>query len=240
MNARKFLNIALSLLVLVSLVLTSSASVSAQGDAAPKAGVQNQKDKKDKKIKEKDRKEAAARSFQEGALNPLMLVEPMAMMPGEAPHYFSHPNYANSPLPTMTTTPGGQTTVGHAMQDRQFATDNATNVFVVLPDALTDGFPRQELYGLGQQMRRAAVSIPSNIAEGYGRKTHKQRFSFLENALGSVFELETQMELASRLGYPATENGSLANEIRKLGQGIAALMRFVERDSRNFVHLRPS
>jgi four helix bundle protein len=105
--------------------------------------------------------------------------------------------------------------------------------------ALTDRFPRQEVYGLAHQMRRAALSIPSNIAEGYGRKTHKQRFSFLENALGSLFELETQVELAARLGCAPTETIDLTNDIRQLGKGIAALMRFVERDSRNFVPLRP-
>ena len=66
--------------------------------------------------------------------------------------------------------------------------------------AATAVFPASERFGLTQQMRRAVVSIPSNIAEGYGRRTARQRYNFLENALGSVFELETQTELsASRL-----------------------------------------
>ena len=138
MNARKILNIVLSLLVLASLVFTSSASVSAQGNAAPNSGLQNRKEDKDKKIKEKDRKEAAARAFQEGMLNPLMMVESMAMpaMPGDAPRYFSHPNYANSPLPTIE---GAVIEMGNPLQDRTYATDNAAGVFVVLPVALPDG-----------------------------------------------------------------------------------------------------
>ena len=76
-------------------------------DYAAKA--QNVKEKHEKQIKQADRDAAAARKLQQGALNPLMLVEPeaaAAAAPGDAPRYFSHPNYANSPLPEVTTTPG--------------------------------------------------------------------------------------------------------------------------------------
>jgi four helix bundle protein len=60
--------------------------------------------------------------------------------------------------------------------------------------------PREEKYGLTSQMRRAAVSVPSNIAEGQGRRTTDEEFvRFLQIALGSVCELETQVELAVRL-----------------------------------------
>ena len=100
MTTRKLLNLIVSLLVLVSLLFGGSAPASAQSSTSPKGTVQN-KDK-DKKIKHKDRMEAAARALFEGALNLLMVDAQAAMTPGQAPHYFSHPNYANSPLPTVS------------------------------------------------------------------------------------------------------------------------------------------
>ena len=66
---------------------------------------------------------------------------------------------------------------------------------------LAKTFPRHEQYGLCDQMRRAAVSVPSNIAEGCGRGTDRDWAHFLGQALGSLCELETQLELAVRLGY---------------------------------------
>jgi four helix bundle protein len=65
----------------------------------------------------------------------------------------------------------------------------------------TQGFPRDELYGLTSQLRRAAVSVPSNIAEGQGRKSSKEFRHFLHNAVGSLMEIETQLTLAQLLGY---------------------------------------
>jgi len=66
---------------------------------------------------------------------------------------------------------------------------------------MTKGFPKTEIYGLSQQMRKAAVSIPSNIAEGYGR-THKAEYrQFLSIAYGSLMEVETQYSLAVDLKY---------------------------------------
>jgi len=61
---------------------------------------------------------------------------------------------------------------------------------------LTAGFPTEERYGLAQQMRRAAVSIPSNIAEGAGRNGAKEYLHFIGIARGSLAELETQLQLA--------------------------------------------
>jgi four helix bundle protein len=66
---------------------------------------------------------------------------------------------------------------------------------------LTRKFPKDEVYGLMSQMRRCAVSIPSNIAEGYGRQFKKETIQFLHIARGSLFELETQLFIASDLSY---------------------------------------
>ena len=66
---------------------------------------------------------------------------------------------------------------------------------------LTKSFPKEELYGLTSQMRRAAVSIPSNIAEGFTRLHDKEYKQFLYIALGSCSELSTQLIIASRLKY---------------------------------------
>jgi four helix bundle protein len=65
----------------------------------------------------------------------------------------------------------------------------------------TREFPRAETYGLTSQMRRAAISIPSNIAEGKGRYSPKELVQFLHHARGSLLELETQLEIAHELGY---------------------------------------
>lgn len=65
----------------------------------------------------------------------------------------------------------------------------------------TSRFPKHELYGLSSQMRRACVSIASNIAEGAARNSKKDYVRFLYIALGSCAELETQLEIVSRLGY---------------------------------------
>ncbi len=65
----------------------------------------------------------------------------------------------------------------------------------------TRNFPQHELYGLSSQMRRAAISIPSNIAEGNGRAHSKEYIQFLYLARGSLMELMTQLEIAHRLNY---------------------------------------
>ena len=67
--------------------------------------------------------------------------------------------------------------------------------------ALTDKFPKEEMYGMTSQMRRAAVSIPSNIAEGFKRNHNKEFSQFLHMALGSAAELETQLIISKEIGF---------------------------------------
>ncbi len=89
---------------------------------------------------------------------------------------------------------------------------------------LTQTFPREEQYGLTSQIRRAAVSIPSNIAEGQGRTSAGEFRQFLGIARGSTCEVETQLEIARALsfGNPAQidEADALANEVRKMLFGL--------------------
>ena len=70
---------------------------------------------------------------------------------------------------------------------------------------VTKRFPKEEIYGLTSQIRRSAVSIPSNIAEGYGRKTTSEYVRFLYIAYGSVCELETQTMISGDLDYMKKE-----------------------------------
>jgi four helix bundle protein len=73
--------------------------------------------------------------------------------------------------------------------------------FVVNIYRVTECFPKEEKFGLTSQIRRAAVSIPANIAEGAARQSHKEFAHFLSNAQGSASELETELLIAVRLGY---------------------------------------
>jgi len=89
----------------------------------------------------------------------------------------------------------------------------------------TESFPKQELYGLASQMRRAAVSVPSNIAVGKGRLTDRDRAHFFSQARGSVLELETQVLIAERLAYiPETTSHSLIDRLNRVGRMLSSLV----------------
>ncbi len=88
-------------------------------------------------------------------------------------------------------------------------------------------FPKEEMYGLTSQIRRAAVSIPSNIAEGASRQSPKEFVQFLYISLGSLSEVETQLMLAQRLGYAKEIKTLLMNAttIKKMLNGLITHMK---------------
>jgi four helix bundle protein len=89
---------------------------------------------------------------------------------------------------------------------------------------LTSKFPRSETYGLASQMQRAAVSIPSNIAEGHARESTKEYLQHLSIAQASLAELETQLEIARQLNYISeAETTQLLERISSLGRQLFAL-----------------
>ena len=94
---------------------------------------------------------------------------------------------------------------------------------------VTEGFPRSEKFGFVSQIRRAAVSVPSNIAEGRGRMTAKSFALFLSQARGSLYELQTQIELVGDLGFVGKDRAqsvmSEAAEIASMIQGLVATLR---------------
>lgn len=95
---------------------------------------------------------------------------------------------------------------------------------VVLVYGITDGFPKHELFGLTSQMRRSAVSVPSNIAEGHAREHRNEYLHHLSIAQASLAELETQLEIATRLGYlPADQFDNAQTQATALNRQLHAL-----------------
>src|SRR6266436_5665765 len=95
----------------------------------------------------------------------------------------------------------------------------------------TRDFPKHEIYGMTSQMRRAAVSIPSNIAEGKGRSSDRDRAHFFCQARGSLLELETQILIAQQLEYlPSSDGEELIANSSQLGRMLNALIQSL-RDS---------
>ena len=93
----------------------------------------------------------------------------------------------------------------------------------------TRSFPKEETYGLASQIRRAAVSVPSNIAEGQGRLTRGEFRQFLGHARGSVFELETQISIAKDLGFlSAAVTERLLERIQEVGRILSGLLNSLE------------
>src|SRR5262245_27612647 len=94
----------------------------------------------------------------------------------------------------------------------------------------TEKFPSREKYGLSDQIRRATVSIPSNIAEGAARQTPKEFANYLHIAQGSLSEMDTQLELARRLGYmDEMAQRSLDTRMDRIDKTITGLIRHLNR-----------
>lgn len=97
---------------------------------------------------------------------------------------------------------------------------------------ITKEYPKSETFGLAQQMRRAAVSIPSNIAEGYGRKHKTDYHRFLSIAYGSLSELETQYLLSIDLGY-ITQNEIIETLLKEVGGMLYRMIHPKQPDKQN-------
>ncbi len=91
---------------------------------------------------------------------------------------------------------------------------------------LTQGFPQEERLGLTSQIRRAVVSIPSNIAEGYGRSSDLEIVRFLHIALGSANEVETQLLIATNIGYISNDDAD--TYLTRIGELIAMLRSLIK------------
>ena len=103
----------------------------------------------------------------------------------------------------------------------QRAMELVTDVYKV-----TSAFPKEEVYGLTSQLRRAAVSVPSNIAEGQGRKGNGEFKHFLRLSLGSLMEVETQIMISERLGYPNPDSAqTLLRDTGELGRIMNGLIK---------------
>jgi four helix bundle protein len=102
-------------------------------------------------------------------------------------------------------------------------------------------FPQDERFGLTSQMRRAAVSVPSNIAEGRGRGTDAELIRFCGIAYGSLMELETQAELAHRLGFlPGESLVSIMNDCAEVARMLNALRSSLSPNSARTTHPSPT
>ena len=117
--------------------------------------------------------------------------------------------------------------IGQLFHDTKEQWDGVKQNVCVDVYELTSTFPKSEMFGLQSQIRRCAVSIPSNIAEGTSRKSNKEFARFLEIALGSAYELETQLIIANRLKY--IENGTFDLVNEELNSVIQMTMKFRSR-----------
>lgn len=101
---------------------------------------------------------------------------------------------------------------------------------VTLIYKITENFPQSEQYGITNQMRRAAVSIPSNIAEGSSRHSDKETLRFLDISLGALAELETQIIISETLGY-LNNKDNLLQEIKAVNALLSGLYAYLSRSS---------
>lgn len=95
--------------------------------------------------------------------------------------------------------------------------------------SISSTFPKEEMFGLTSQIRRCSISIPSNISEGYGRGTNKDYHRFLTISLGSLFEFQTQLEIAYNLQYTSVDNfNKLYEDSRELERMLSSFINKVK------------
>ena len=95
---------------------------------------------------------------------------------------------------------------------------------------MTQSFPKEEMFGLVSQLRRASVSVPSNIAEGYARGTDKEKLHFLRISSGSMSEVETQLMLSLNLGYIDQEKyNKLSETVTSVWKQLNALISSIKK-----------
>lgn len=113
---------------------------------------------------------------------------------------------------------------------RDLAVWQRAKTFAVEIYRTTNGFPRREQYSLTNQIRRSAVSIPSNVAEGHIKRSDKVFANHLDIALGSAAELDTQLEIALNVGYLRPEvYTSLSAELQEIMKMLRGLLKTVSR-----------
>ncbi|NJD21781.1 MAG: four helix bundle protein, partial [Melioribacter sp.] len=101
--------------------------------------------------------------------------------------------------------------------------------FVTSIYKITKNFSKDELYGLTNQLRRASVSIPSNIAEGFGRNSKNDFKRFLQISIGSVFEVQTQLQIAKNLDFISEEDfNKIYNATREIEAMLSSLIRKIK------------
>lgn len=102
--------------------------------------------------------------------------------------------------------------------------------FVTFIYKLTESYPKSERFSLISQLRRAAISIPSNIAEGVARRSSREYVQFLYTARGSISELDTQLEISRSLGYITDKvYGECVEELDLIGKMLNGLINSIER-----------
>ena len=113
------------------------------------------------------------------------------------------------------------------------AYQRALDLVVIVYD-ISASFPRDERFGLTSQIRRAAVGVPSQIAEGHGRLHYGEWRQLLSQARGSLFEVETQCTIAARLGFITEPQADRLNRsIRRTGKALVGLIRWVQNQERS-------
>lgn len=104
-----------------------------------------------------------------------------------------------------------------------------TRAFVKEIYIVTKDFPQDEMFGLTSQMRRCAISIPSNIAEGYGRQYKKETIQFFHIARGSLYELETQLYISADLAYlSASKLAQMILQLEECRKLLSGLIKYFE------------